>query len=152
MIVFNDKFHGQLISNAIPRRFNPISDVVISNVSDEDGRLLGGVTFDGFTNNCIFIHQAGFDKHWLSKTMLWAAFDYPFNQLKVAKLAGTIPEHDKELLDINRRLGFNVECRIRDAYGTGDDMLILSMTREECRWLNIKQSALRRNEVTHEQQ
>lgn len=138
MIVFNNKEHGQRISDAIPRRFNPVSDVVISNVSDEDGRLLGGVTYDGYTQNCIFIHQGGFDKHWLSKTMLWVAFDYPFNQLKVAKLAGTIPEHDKDLLDINRRLGFKEECRIKDAYGPGDDMLILSMLREECRWLRIK--------------
>lgn len=145
MIVFNDKQHGQIISDAIPRRFNPLYDVVISNVSDEDGRLLGGVTFDGYTNNCIFIHQAGFDKHWLSKTMLWAAFDYPFNQLGVSKVAGTIPEHDKELLDINLRLGFKEEGRIVDAYGPGDAMLILSMTREECRWLSIKQSALRGN-------
>jgi hypothetical protein len=143
MIVFNDLEHAKLISQAIPRPFNVMADVVISNV-DKDGKLLGGVTYDGFTGGSIFMHQAGFTPKWLSRAMLWVVFDYPFNQLNVKKVCGTIPSYRKTLLEFNERLGFKEECRIKDAYPDGD-MIVLSMPREECRWLSIKQNTLRGN-------
>lgn len=135
MIEFGNIEHGEAIAKAIPRRFNPACDPVISNVID--GRLLGGVIYDGFTGSCVFIHQAGFTKHWLSRDMLWVAFDYPFNQLGVKKLCGTIPSTNPGLLAMNLKLGFQVEHAIEDGY-PGGNMLILSMTRDECRWLDMK--------------
>jgi len=141
MIVFDNKEHGRRIAEAIPRQFNEVSDPVISVVSSS-GKLLGGVIFDGFTGPCIFIHQAGFDRHWMTRDLLWAAFDYPFNQLGCTKVAGTIPSTNLSLLDINLRLGFQIETRIKDAY-PGGDMLILSMLRDECRWLKLKPRGVR---------
>ena len=141
MIEFNNIEHGHAIARAIPRMYNPGVDPVISNVS-ESGDLLGGVIYDGYTGPCIFIHQAGFDKHWMSRDMLWVAFDYPFNQIGCAKLCGTIPSTNTELLDINLRLGFYVEGSIKGAY-PGGDMLILSMERDQCRWLKLKPRGLR---------
>lgn len=133
---FNNIEHGHLIAKAIPRCFNPEKDPVISNVAD-DGTLLGGVIYDGHTGPCIFIHQAGFSKYWMSRDMLWAAFHYPFNQLKVKKLCGTIPSSNSKLLEINVKLGFKVEAVIADAYPDAH-MLVMSMTRDECRWLRLK--------------
>jgi RimJ/RimL family protein N-acetyltransferase len=146
MIVFNNKDHGRIISAAIPRRFNAEFDPVISNLRDEDNALLGGVTFDGYTGEggCIFMHQAGFSKRWISRDMLWAAFDYPFNQLKVKKICGTIPSGNPKLLALNHRLGFKVEHSIEDGY-PGGNMLVLSMTRGECPWLSIKPKGIRAN-------
>ena len=135
MIEFNNTEHGWLIAEAIPRTYNEKQDVVISHTLD--GKLLGGVIFDGFTGPCIFAHQAGFDKRWLTRDMLWMIFDYPFNQLEVKKICGTIPASDKSLLEFNTKLGFKVEASIADAYPTGD-MLVMSMKKDECRWLNVK--------------
>lgn len=142
MIEFNNRDHGQVIADAIPRCFNREKDVVISNV--RDGKLLGGAILDGYTGPCIFIHQAGFDKRWLSKDMLWVIFDYAFNQLGCSKVAGTIPSTRTQLLAFNVRLGFKVEAVIKDAY-PGADMLVISMTRDECPWLKIKPSTLQSN-------
>lgn len=136
MIVFNNVVHGFKIAAAIPRAYNPATDVVMSNVTPE-GNVLGGVIYDGFTRGCIFMHQAGFSKRWLGGNLLWMAFDYPFNQLGVNKVAGTINSHNQELLDFNRKLGFKEEARIRNAYPDGD-MLVLTMERADCRWLKIK--------------
>lgn len=136
MIRFGDKDAGRAIAKAIPRCFNPETDPVISHHSS-DGKLLGGVIYDGYTRNCIFMHQAGFSKMWLAGDMLRLAFDYPFNQLKVGKVAGTIPSTNTKLLELNLRLGFKEECRIRDAFPDGD-MIVLTMTRAECRWLKMK--------------
>lgn len=140
-IEFMNSEHGIEIARAIPRQYNPAVDPVISNVSD-DGELLGGVIYDGYTGPCIFIHQAGFTKHWMSRDMLWCAFDYPFNYLGCSKLCGTIPSTLPDLLDINTRLGFEVEAVIKGAY-PGGDMLVLSMTRDECRWLKMKPRFMR---------
>jgi hypothetical protein len=136
VIVFGNKEHGRLIASAIPRNYNDQADHVISRV-DSRGKLLGGVIFDGCTGPCIFVHQAAFDKHWLSRDMLWVAFHYPFIQLGCKKLCGTIPSSRPELLDLNVKFGFSVEAIIKDAYPDGD-MLVMSMTRDECRWLKLK--------------
>lgn len=142
MIVFNNKDHGRVLAASIPRWFNPETDPVISHVRDSDGALLGGVFYDGLTGPCIFIHQCGFDKRWLSRDMLWAAFHYPFVQLKCSKVCGTIPSGNPKLLALNEKLGFKVEASIKDAYPDGD-MLVLSMTRGECPWLSIKPRTIR---------
>jgi hypothetical protein len=133
-IVSNNTEHGRLIAEAIPRCYNPSTDAVISHV-DKTGELLGGVIYDGFTGNCVFMHQAGFSKLWLSRAMLWAVFDFPFNVMGVAKVAGTIPSSNETLLEFNKKLGFKEEARIKDAYKNGD-MIVLTMSREECRWLS----------------
>lgn len=142
MILFNNSDHGKRIAHAIPRNYNPAVDPVISHV-DAEGKLLGGVIYDGYTGPCVFAHQAAFSKHWLSRDMLWMIFDYPFNQLKVKKICGTIPSCNQALLAFNFKLGFTVETAIKDAYPDGD-MLILSMTRASCRWLNVKPRAYER--------
>jgi len=136
MIEFGNIVHGFKIAAAIPRPYNPAIDVVISKVTPE-GNLLGGVIYDGYTGGCVFMHQAGFSRNWLVGNMMWIVFDYPFNQLHVNKVAGTINANNKELLDFNLRLGFKEEARIRDAYRDGD-MVVLTMDRASCRWLKIK--------------
>jgi hypothetical protein len=151
MIEVNNIVHGAMIGAIIPRPFNPDCDKVISNV-ERDGKLLGGVIYDGFTGNCIFMHQGGFEKNWLTKDMLWVVFDYPFNQLGVGKVCGTIRSSRKELLAFNERLGFIEECRVKDAYAPGDDMIVLSMTPERCRWLRIKPTTIHTNKVAKDLQ
>jgi RimJ/RimL family protein N-acetyltransferase len=143
MILFNNKEHGERIARRIPRNYNAAVDPVISRV-DKDGKLLGGVIFDGWTGSCVFAHQGSFDPHWLSRDMLWTCFDYPFNQLKVKKICGTIPSSNPKLLELNLKFGFKVEAVIKDGY-RDSDMLVMSMTRDECRWLNIKPRGLRGN-------
>lgn len=142
MIVFNNKEHGYQIAKAIPRSFNPAVDQVISNVTSE-GNLLGGVIYEGMTSNCIFMHQAGFSKKWMSADLLWVLFDYPFNQLDLGVVCGTIPSSKSELLDFNLRLGFKVECVVRGAYKDGD-LIVMAMRKAECRWLTVKPKSVKR--------
>lgn len=135
MIKFNNTEHGFAIAAAIPRAYNPHWDHVISR--ERDGKLLGGVIYEGYTGSIIFAHQAGFDKYWMSRDMLWMLFDFPFNQLRCKKLCGTIPSNSLDLLAYNKKLGFKVEATIADGYPEGN-LLVMSMKREDCRWLSIK--------------
>lgn len=143
MIHFNDTDHGYQIAGVIPRIFNPMADKVISR-TDKDGRLLGGVIYESLISNCVFMHQGSFSKKWHSKDLLWVMFDYPFNQLKVDVVCGTIPSSNPELRAVNERLGFKVECSIKDAYKDGD-LLIMTMRKPECRWLSITPKSIRSN-------
>lgn len=143
MICFNEIDHGYRIADAIPRIFNPMADKVISRV-DKNGNLLGGVIYEGLISNCIFMHQGSFAKSWLSQDMLWVCFDYPFNQLGVGVVCGTIPSSRADLLAFNRKLGFKEECSIKGAYTDGD-LVIMSMRRDECRWLVVKPKGIRSN-------
>lgn len=143
MIVFNNIVHGFKIAAAIPRNYNPSHDVVISKVTSE-GNCLGGVIYSDMISNCIFMHQAGFGPSWLSGDMIWVVFDYPFNQLNVDKVAGTIPASNKALYEFNRRMGFVEECRIKDAYKDGD-LVVMTMHRDQCRWLSRKPKTIKSN-------
>lgn len=133
-IEFNNIAHGWAIAGAIPRNFNPALDPVISHTNNL-GELLGGVIYDGWTGSCIFMHQASFHKSWLSREYLWVVFDYPFNQLGCLKVCGTIPSGNQTLLEFNKRIGFIQEAKIEGGYPDGD-LLVLSMKRDQCRWLD----------------
>lgn len=143
MIEFNNMSHGFAIASVIPRVFNPDSDKVIASLNS-DGDLLGGVIYEGCISNCIFMHQGSFEKTWLTQDMLWAVFHYPFVQLDLGMVCGTIPSSRPELLDFNLRLGFKVEATIKGAYKDGD-LIILAMRKHECRWLRIKPKTIRSN-------
>ena len=56
--------------------------------------------------------MAGFRKNWVSKAMLYLAFHFPFRQLKVSKLFGTVPETNVKAHESNLRLGFRDECLV----------------------------------------
>jgi hypothetical protein len=92
------------------------------------------------------MHQAGFSKRWLGGDMLWTVFAYPFLQLGLGMVCGTIPSSKPELLDFNLRLGFNVECVVKGAYVDGD-LIVMAMRREQCRWIKKQPKMLSRGSV-----
>lgn len=142
VILFNDWEHGGLIGKACRVIPNPRCDIVISRMSPE-GKLLGGVIYQSFTGTSIQVHVAGFSPNWLSKDLLWVVFDYPFSQLKVGTVFSQIRESNKVALEFNLKIGFKEVCRIDGVFPEGQ-CVITSITRDTCRWLNIKPKSLER--------
>jgi len=95
--------------------------------------VLGGVIYHDFTGEggSIIMHMAGDDPHWITRGILWAAFDYPFNQLKVNRCLAFVPSNNMRALKIDQQLGFKAEAVIRGVYPDAD-CIILSMGREDC--------------------
>lgn len=135
MIVSNNISHGYKIAEAAGTIFNPAVDRVISRV--EKGELYGGVIYTGYTLAAICLHQAGFRPNWANRDMLWVAFHYPFVKLGCKKIIGQVPASKTDILAFDQKLGFKEEARIRDVFPDGD-LVVLSMTRDQCRWLSIK--------------
>jgi len=140
MIEFNNIEHGYRIANAAGCIFNPAADRVISVTSE--GNLLGGNIFTGYTGASIHTHTAGFAKNWANRDFLWAIFDYPFNQLGCKKVFGQVPEYNTKALEIDLKLGFKIEAKIDDVFPDGA-CLVLSLAREDCRWLKLKPRGLK---------
>lgn len=135
MIVFGGHEHGRRISERAGTIYNPAADQVIARV--EDGELIGGVTYTGYTGASIHMHMAGFKEGWANRMMLWVGFDYPFNQLGCNKVFGQVPESNASALEIDLKLGFKIEAKIEGVFPDGA-CYVLALAREDCRWLKMK--------------
>ena len=133
-ILLDNLDHANQIGAAAHVHYVPGVDRCISRI--RDGRLLGGVIFQGYTGASIEVHMAGFDPHWITRDLIWATFAYAFIQLGCLKVIGRVAETNQRALELDLKLGFIEEARIRDAYPDGD-LIILTMRRDECRWLKI---------------
>lgn len=134
MIIINDKYHGEIIAKAAGALFHP-TDVCISR--EKNGLLLGGSIFTGHTGHSIGMHVASFYPNWITRNLIFATFYYPFVQLELAKVIGTVPETNLRALEFDLALGFKEETRIKHAFKDGD-MIILGMYKADCRWIRMQ--------------
>ena len=104
---------------------------------EKDGNLIAVVGYCGVNEKSCVMHNAAIEENWISKDLLWACFDYPFNQLGVKVILATVSSNNEEALKLDRHLGFEDKAYIEDAHIDGD-LVILAMRRENCRWLDIK--------------
>lgn len=100
---------------------------------EKDEILIAGVVYDSYRVRSICMHVACDQS--FTREFIWFAFYYPFEQLGVQKVIGLVESSNDEALDINRRLGFKREHTIENATPDGD-LIILSMTKDQCKWLN----------------
>lgn len=145
MIEFNNEAHAKQIAQSAQVLLNDTYDVCISRSSK--GELLGGSLFTNFTGRSICIHVGSFANHWINKDLLWVTFHYPFIQLGCDKLIGLVPSYNERALEFDRKLGFKEETIIRDVYPEGD-MIVLSMYKDDCRWINLTPSSIFQTEYS----
>jgi RimJ/RimL family protein N-acetyltransferase len=70
----------------------------------------------------------------ITREFLFTIFDYPFVQLGVNKIIGTVNSINLDALKLDKNFGFEEEARIKDAFPDGD-MVLLTMTKDKCRFL-----------------
>lgn len=103
----------------------------------EDGEILGGFALTGYMGLAMSIHMAARDKRWFSRELAWLAFHYPFVQLGVRKMIAPVRSDNSHSMMLCRRFGWQEEARLRDLF-PGADLVILTMTKDQCRWLGYK--------------
>jgi len=102
-----------------------------------DGVLVAGVLFEHYNGRSIAMHVAGEGKDWMTRDFLMECFRYPFVQLGVHKIIGLVDSSNKDARRLDEHLGFRMEAKIAGAAPRGD-LLIFTMTREQCRFLERK--------------
>lgn len=110
----------------------------------DDARAMGWETeqglravavFDCFYPHDLHMHIASDGRHgWLTRRFLVAVFHYAFVVCGVRRVTGLVPAKNHKALRFDQHLGFRYEGRCADAF-PDDDLVILGMTRKECRWL-----------------
>ena len=98
------------------------------------GEIIGVVGFNGFAGKIAQIHIAGVG-NWVSREFIQHAFHYPFVQLKLNHLVGLVGAKNDKALRFDQKMGFSKWFTIPDGYDDGEDMIVLKMSRAECRWL-----------------
>lgn len=102
----------------------------------DDCEILAAVIYENYSVNAISMHVAAVDgRRWLNKAFLHQAFDYPFNQLKVDRVTGLVPDSNEAAKRFDENLGFVREGLIRRGSHDGTDLILYGMLREECRFL-----------------
>jgi hypothetical protein len=92
---------------------------------------VGAFAWTGYAGDTIQMHYAGLNKHWMTRRFLHTAFTYCFDQLKVKAILAFLPEDRVYARDIAIRLGFRSMGLV-----PGVRLHMLTMVREDCRWLN----------------
>jgi RimJ/RimL family protein N-acetyltransferase len=103
--------------------------------SHEDGKILGGFALTGYMGLAMSIHMAARSPRWFSRELAWIAFHYPFVQLGVRKLIAPVSSGNFHSETLCRRAGWREEARLRDLFPDAD-LILFTMTRDQCRWLN----------------
>lgn len=135
-----DKFLvGPWVFSKIGKVWSPEGREVVGLV---DGDIvLGGVVYEDYTGSSVCCHIAIAHPHVPLRKLLVAAARYAYNQLGVKKVIGMVPSNNEDALRMDFRLGFELEAIVRDVFPDGSDMVILTMTREQCRFLPRQKEA-----------
>jgi len=98
------------------------------------GQIVCGVMFENFTGRSLQIHVAKTPDARMSRAWLRALFGYAFDECGVNKIIGVIDSDNADSLRFTRHIGFVDEAIIKDV-GPSGDFHILTMTRQQCRFL-----------------
>lgn len=105
---------------------------------DSGKGLVAGVLYEDYNRANLLMHVAAVPgKAWLCREYLWFCFHYPFVQLGCKRITGIVPSVNTQAREFDERLGFTLEATLKDAHPEGD-LLVYKMTKQDCRWLNIK--------------
>jgi RimJ/RimL family protein N-acetyltransferase len=144
-IVFNNVENGEAIAQLAGTDYNPKACSNICRV--RDGERLGGVVYSNYTGESIAMHSAAWAKRWVNRDMLYATFDYPFNQLGVKRIFGQVPEDNLHAQEFNLNVGFKTICRVEGVFRGGIACLVMCMERDDCRFLGVKPRNLKSNKT-----
>ena len=100
-------------------------------------RQIAGVLFNEFNGASIQMHVAAEPgARWACKEFISFSFRYPFFQCGVTKVLGYVGGKNLQAQAFDRHLGFVEEVRIEGAHKDGE-LIIFSMTKDQCKWLEI---------------
>jgi RimJ/RimL family protein N-acetyltransferase len=103
----------------------------------ENGKILGATLYQNFNGASIMMHCAGLGRSWLTREFLWFAFYYPFEQLAATKIISPVESNNVDSIRFIKHIGFTLEATLVDASPHGD-LHLFTMTKDQCKWLNLK--------------
>ncbi len=107
----------------------------------KSGDLIAGVIYNNFDGANACVHIGAVDGcRWLTPEFLFAAFDYPFNQLGLRRLTAPVHSNNKRSREFAENLGFTRDGTLKHYYADGD-LHLYGLLRANCRFLEIRKAA-----------
>lgn len=102
-----------------------------------EGHLVAGVIYNSYEAANVNMHIGAVDgAKWLTREFLFAAFDYPFNQLEKRRVSAFMRATNERAIAFAKNLGFTYEGTLPHYYWK-DDALMYGMVKERCRFLRV---------------
>jgi ribosomal protein S18 acetylase RimI-like enzyme len=102
---------------------------------ERDGKIEAVAIYNGLTDHDVEMTVAAVSgRKWASRSLLKAAFQYPFVQLGIDRVTAHIRESNTPALFAAERAGFKIEGRARKWFGN-EDAIMFGMLKSECRYL-----------------
>ena len=102
-----------------------------------EGRLVIVVGMNGFLGKVAQIHQAfAPDWHFSPREMLREVFKYAFVTAQRELLLGIVNSRNEKAMRMDEHLGFRELFRLPGVHDDGGDMVLMGMTKNECRYLD----------------
>jgi len=98
----------------------------------ENGKIKAVTAYGQFNGASVMVHVAIEGR--LTRDFIRLCYDYPFNQLGVYKLVGLVSSLNEKALKFDLHSGWVEECVIKGGV-VGGDLHILTMTREQCKFI-----------------
>jgi hypothetical protein len=113
---------------------------------DPEHGIVAGVSYVECNGASVLCHIAV--KGRMVPEFLDVIFRYPFEDLGCSKLLGLVASSNLQARRLNEHFGFVPEATLKEAHPDGD-LIIYTMTRSQCRWLNLREK--RRGKVQRTQ-
>jgi hypothetical protein len=104
-------------------------------VNEETQQVEWVVGYTGFVGKTCQMHVVNLGTRRTPRKLLWAAFDYPFNQVGVEAVLGIVNSNNESAIRFDKHLGFKEVMRLDGLHDGGGDIVIFRMNRDECRWI-----------------
>lgn len=106
---------------------------------EQDGELIAGVLYEGFTGHNIWMHVAAEPgSRWMTREFLRYSFYYPFVECGADRVSGWVEASNTAARRFDEHLGFTEEARLKGAARDGSDVILYVMWREDCRYVDSK--------------
>lgn len=141
MIHIDNAAHGQSIMEATGGDYSRVTMEVISRTEQgpNGSELYGGVVYENYTGKggSVLVHIAGFVPNWINRDMLFIMFDYPFRQLECKQAFCQVRSKNAHTLEFCKSFGWEEVITLEGVF-PDDDMILMRMRKETCRFLNVK--------------
>lgn len=104
---------------------------------EKDGELIAVTGYNYFNGKSCHVHFSIKQGAYPTKDYVWFVHYYPFVQLGLDVMIAYMAESNHKILRLAKHLGYEEKARLKAVHEDGD-VLIFTMTKENCRFLGYK--------------
>jgi RimJ/RimL family protein N-acetyltransferase len=108
---------------------------------ERDGQIVAGVIFTEFNAYSCVVHIAIEGR--ISPQFLYEVSRYAFVQCGLSKIVGPVDSDNEAAIRLDKKLGFIEEGRLTGCAPSGGDIILFTMRRDQCRFLEGKYGKIR---------